>query len=421
MKRGLGILILTVLLGTAGISSVLGAPSAHAAETVVVEGAFDKIQDILDSLNWEYELIDNSQFVAYDLSGVKQLYLNCGIGYNDETLAKVKKFVEDDGGYLYASDWSSDYLEQWGLKFSGDGVGNQTVLATVTDPGLKGYIQSELTEDGKLEIYYDLPSWKIIEETAGSYVLLTGDVPAEGSSAKIPDSPLAVTFNRGKGRVIYTTFHNEAGGIKQPGMLKAVEYFAMTPKIAADADKLLDEYKLSPNTLVGYSAKPLSSVKADGITVKGVPSGASGVYLFKIADTPSSVSDNNIASLSEGKSFTVELLDSKGVPFGEKSDAGTGSVAFEVPAEKNDGGDWTFKVKKSTGYADTQNVIAASSEKESGNGSGNGNGNGNENGNGNKNGGIEEEGFGSGGGCSAIGAGLGIFVLLGAVLALKKR
>jgi len=349
-KHGLSKLLAVVVAGM-----VL---NAYAAERVVVEGAFDSIHKILKDLGWDYELIDGSQLLNYDLSEVKQLYINCGSDSFAANLAKVKEWVEA-GGYLYASDWSSEYMEGWGLEFKGDGY-RSDIVATVEDLGLKSYIGSDLVE-GKLPIEYDLPGWHRIVNTAGATVLLHGNMEifsmVDFSAIEI-ETPLAVTLKAGKGRAIYTTFHNETGGITQPGMKKAVEYFAMVPQAQAAGDKLVANKGLDSNKVVGFAIGTLEQAASNGVGIQGIPAGFDGKYLFQVTNIlTESATETTLASAG---SYTLQLFNSKGTEYKSLSVTSNDAVDIDVPAADNDGSGWTFKISNASGYKSSQSVIAVS-------------------------------------------------------------
>jgi len=327
-------------------------------EKVVVKGGSDSIEKILDELDWDYKLIDSLygydpetwSAVLYDLSGVKQLYLNCGALGGEEVIAHVKEWVEK-GGYLYASDLTSPFMEVWGLEFKNDGTTGH-VMATIEDAGLKNYIGSELVDD-KLPIYYNAGSWARITNLADATVLLRGDAPT--GVGIVPDSPLAVTFRVGKGRVLFTTFHNAPGGNLQPGMKRAVEYFATLPDTQASADKLLTSHGLDPNSMVGVAMNTLEEATKGGVEVQGIPAGLEGKYLFQVTET---LLGQGQASSSGG--YTVQLLNSQGTVYETIDATGNKAVIVDVPAADNNGEPWTFKILNSTGYARNQSVIAVS-------------------------------------------------------------
>lgn len=128
--------------------------------------------------------------------------------------AAIKQFVED-GGVLWATDWTYDAVAQiWPgkAKFVGeDKVPNSAQLGT------PGAIDAHLTDEdlkaaqGKASVAlaYAIDTWPVVESVDESVVVLeTGDAPYRFGMDTFTqtDSPLAFTFEAGKGRVIYTTW-----------------------------------------------------------------------------------------------------------------------------------------------------------------------------------------------------------------------
>jgi|GEM_PF-3192823 len=406
-KHGLSKLLAVVVAGM-----VL---NAYAAERVVVKGDYDLIEGILTALGWDYALIgDTDQLLNYDLSEVKQLYINCGVKPSFQptsvSIAKVKEWVEA-GGYLYASDWSAEYIEGWGLEFKKDGKISDTV-ATVEDPGLKSHIGSELV-GGTLSIQYDQPNWRRISNTAHATVLLRGD--AQTFSGTVPNSPLAVILKAGKGRAIYTTFHNEEEGIPQPGMKKAIEYFAMMPQAQAAGDELVGNKGLDSNNVVGFAIGTLEQAASNGVGIQGIPAGFDGKYLFQV--TNMLIKSPHATTLSAAGNYTLQLLNSKGAEYKSLPVSGNETVEIDVPAADNDGNGWTFKISNASGYESNQSVIAVSWKGDYKGSAGGGEGG--------------EGGAGVGGssisksssssGCNTVGGPLGLIALAAFITLMSRR
>ncbi|OGD72492.1 MAG: hypothetical protein A2Y64_04720 [Candidatus Coatesbacteria bacterium RBG_13_66_14] len=187
------------------------------SEIAVVPGAFDSIEEILEELGYGYTSLTDADLADWgNLDPLQMLFLNCGSDTewagDADVIANLERFV-DEGGYLYASDWEWEYIEAvWpnAVEFlDEDGAGpwwgdEGSVTGEVMRQELEDYLGSDT-----VNIYYDLPSWVVIEEAGpGTEVLIQGDVTYYGGS--LDDSPLMVDFSYGEGKVGYTTFHNEA-------------------------------------------------------------------------------------------------------------------------------------------------------------------------------------------------------------------
>lgn len=188
-----------------------------------VTGSFDSIQNIVASLGSETERIlaanlSNPELLAeYDI-----IFMNCGSGtYNEERAQVLRQYVEA-GGTLYVSDLDYRYVE---AIFPGDvefgSGGSQTIEAQIQSQLLQQYVQSST-----LDITYNLGGWIRVTGVSGggsSDVLLRGQ-PNEIESGT---EPLAFTFTRGNGRVIFTTFHNSASASED--QIQVLSYYIFLP------------------------------------------------------------------------------------------------------------------------------------------------------------------------------------------------
>jgi hypothetical protein len=171
-----------------------------------VSGSFDSIEQIVQSLGYSADLLSTSQLnSASALQSYKVIFLNCGAGVSTSAAANLKAWVAA-GGTLYASDWEVDVVR---AMFPNDvitiGSGNtQTVTATIINPALQVF-----TGKATVSIAYDLPAWRTLKSLSTAPVVLLRATVREGSTSL--DQPIAIEILHGSGKVIYTTFHNEAG------------------------------------------------------------------------------------------------------------------------------------------------------------------------------------------------------------------
>lgn len=152
----------------------------------VTSPCYDDIGVVLNQLGINYLAFDGNY-------NCDILFLNCG---TSDTIdyTQLKAFVEN-GGILYASDLTSSHLVgTWpGLMT----VSNNTIAcktrANIVDKDLRQYIGNTI------DVEFDLGSWsKIIKVTKGKVLMQSTD---EGF-------PIMIEFVIGKGKVLYTSFHN---------------------------------------------------------------------------------------------------------------------------------------------------------------------------------------------------------------------
>lgn len=186
------------------------------AEIGVVPGSYDEIEAILDDLGYDYTTLDDADLADWaTFADLQMLFLNCGSdtlwAYDSDVVDNLRQFVYE-GGFLYASDWEWEYIEQaWpdAVNFLDEDTGypdvgkTGTVSGTILRQELEDYLGSST-----VDIYFDLPYWVVIEDVGpATETLIEADV--EYYDGSLADSPLMVDFNYGTGKVGYTTFHNE--------------------------------------------------------------------------------------------------------------------------------------------------------------------------------------------------------------------
>jgi len=251
---------LTTLPASTDLASGVGIP-----KIAVVQGAWDKIEDVLAKLGLgsvdstgalkpgtqKFTFITDSSTLlanATELGKYNILIFNCGptspAVTNSTAIANLRKFVQD-GGRLYVTDWSSDLVEQAFPEFmrwyggtdtspstpesvGGARVGTAgiTVAATVVDAEMKKWLAivktgnpqtptnslSSLNTDGTIHIEDFLGGWVVMDGPhlgdAGNSVVvhIKGDVIWNGGSGS---KPLTISFPVGSngGKVLYSSYH----------------------------------------------------------------------------------------------------------------------------------------------------------------------------------------------------------------------
>lgn len=173
-------------------------------------------------------LTDAEHLADFDIVFLDGGHIEAGVIYatgpsDQQTVADVRAalraYVEDEGGTLMASDWAYDAVERvWptAIEFMGDDlvaddaqIGEaMTVQAMVVDEALAGTVGFD-----ELSISYDLSVWPVMQSVGDeTTVHLSGGIKyREGMEAySLLDAPLAASFDAGAGRVVYTTWRNQA-------------------------------------------------------------------------------------------------------------------------------------------------------------------------------------------------------------------
>ncbi len=198
---------------------------------LVVTGLFDSIELVLDRLNIEYTLVDgiNASIVNFmsDPAQLEQydiIFFNCGMDeswiYTNQDVvgSNIADFVTN-GGSIYASDWAFYIVEASHpnmVDFIGDDFDQDApkvgvegfYSATVRDANIASALGS-----GSAMLNYDLPVWVAMQGVSDSnYIMIEGtfDWSDIWGTYATHFGPLAAKMDSGNGRVLYTTFHNEA-------------------------------------------------------------------------------------------------------------------------------------------------------------------------------------------------------------------
>ncbi|UCH15533.1 MAG: hypothetical protein JSV22_06105 [Bacteroidales bacterium] len=256
-------------------------PSEGAGNFALVTGSYDRMEDILAKLgmgeiNSDYQLIPGTEkFDIYDgaysfdfdyplfeviftidpstgnplIDNYDMVFINCGNSYEYEILADADKIsilrqYVNDGGKLYITDLSYDFVEQVFpeyIDFYGSDevtdteaeemdvaqIGDYSITsnATINDNQLLSWLKtvacqggSCLNSDNTVHIAGFLSGWALINgahpaKSSDVKIWITGPVSwydwyledGEGSGSK----PLTVSFNFGLGKVLYTSYHTE--------------------------------------------------------------------------------------------------------------------------------------------------------------------------------------------------------------------
>ena len=175
------------------------------------------------------------------------VFLNCGIevdfsNFDADKLATLQDYVQS-GGRIYASDWSYVAVEQafpQFIDFMGsddtaidvaEAIGHALVgadgieVSTQVDSTLKSWLQGVtclngpcVQADGTVHIEGFLGGWAVIKGThAGASVKTWVNGPVKYftdnsfTTFSTDNLPLTMSFTSGRGRVTFTSYHNESG------------------------------------------------------------------------------------------------------------------------------------------------------------------------------------------------------------------
>jgi uncharacterized protein YjdB len=192
----------------------VAAPNAKLTSTgklAFVRGAFDSIEQIVQGTlgNPMDEIQASSLASSATTSQYRIIFLNCGLDEtvlsNPAVVTNLRAFLQA-GGTIYASDWAGEFVKALFTDFNFDFTGDaQNTTAAVVDASLQAFLGKS-----SVSIVYDLDSWTdILALPATAVTLLRGSYTAGGLQRT--NQPTAFVIQQGAGRLVFTTFHNEAG------------------------------------------------------------------------------------------------------------------------------------------------------------------------------------------------------------------
>jgi uncharacterized protein YjdB len=214
---------------TVVVNQTVAAPKATLVSTgklAYVFGVFDEIQKVATNLGNAVEEIDANDLANSTVtSKYRMIFLNCGLDQtaatDPATVANLRAFMQA-GGTIYASDYASVYVKALFPTYNFDYTGDaQTIEATVADASLQAFVGKN-----SVMITYDLDAWTdILALPTGATVLLRGSYEASG--AQRTNQPIAFMVPQGSGRLVFTTFHNEAGATQD--QIAVLRHFIYLP------------------------------------------------------------------------------------------------------------------------------------------------------------------------------------------------
>jgi len=218
---------------------ICSAAFAANKELLVVEGSFDKIEDVLITLGLQdrVELIGNTKAAimrAIDSGDYKSLFINCGSGQTDrpdqDLVNKVRDFVHG-GGMLYVTDHAANFLKPWEaemefiINYDRGNYSSGNWRTTVVDPALRAKFPADrFNASGDIIIHHSTDNGEPISNPGKASVLLQNAAYGSGVNF-VPRQAQAIEFKPAAGgRVVYTTFHNHPLGTIQPGSDSEIGY-----------------------------------------------------------------------------------------------------------------------------------------------------------------------------------------------------
>lgn len=175
---------------------------------VIVAGAYDKIELVLDLIKVPYVLIQPHEVARIELNPNQILIINCpGSGISGEGLEKIGEFVKR-GGFLFTTDWALLHILEPLfpdiVKYNQRPTGDDCVAVEVVDRSNK-FLEGLFNADEKPIWWLESSSYPIeIVDKQKVKVLVT----SKEMKKKYGEPPIVITFDYGDGgTILHMTSH----------------------------------------------------------------------------------------------------------------------------------------------------------------------------------------------------------------------
>ncbi len=204
------------------------------AAIAVVDGVYDDISSILDDIEVDHNVYSSPGMLLDDLDAMNEydiIFMECDSGVIgstgfdadfDEAEFNIGRYV-DEGGSMYASDWSSAYL-QFGFpdpfNFYHDQGGYADPRAGDTDTSLDVQVPNsgmrdalDLDDGETTQVSMNTASWSVLESVNDDVTIhLEAPEIVKMDGDNLDDIPIMSQYFSplNDGSAIFTSFHNNA-------------------------------------------------------------------------------------------------------------------------------------------------------------------------------------------------------------------
>ncbi|MFX1419962.1 MAG: hypothetical protein ACFE9N_13670 [Promethearchaeota archaeon] len=173
---------------------------------IIVSGAYDKIELVLDLIKVPYVLIQPHEVSQIELNSEQILIINCPGTVDDNALPKIKEFV-NNGGFLFTTDWAlQNILEKIFpryLKYNQRPTADDCVRVEVLDKTNK-FLEGLFNEEADPIWWLESSSYpiQILDKTRVKLLIVSKEM-----RDKYGEDPIVITFDYGDGTVLHMTSH----------------------------------------------------------------------------------------------------------------------------------------------------------------------------------------------------------------------
>jgi hypothetical protein len=178
----------------------------HQSDLVVVQGQYDHIEDVLESADMPFSLIEPGRLDRARLRPDQIVFVNCPGIVTDKALRKLREFVEQ-GGFLFTTDWAIKHVLERAfpgyIEFNKNPTQDEVVRIEILDRD-DSFLKSVLDAG-------DDPLWWLESSSYPIRILDAEKVKVLIRSKEIQErhgeDPVFVSFEVGKGVVYHMISH----------------------------------------------------------------------------------------------------------------------------------------------------------------------------------------------------------------------
>jgi hypothetical protein len=177
------------------------------ADVIVIAGSMDRVQDVLRAVEVPHLVVEPQDLDKVELSARQLVMVNCPGTLSDAGIEKLRKFV-NAGGFLYTTDWALANVVEKAfpgfIAYNGRPTSNDVVEVQVIEQDSAFLTHLKLSDGDNPKWWLEGSSYPIRVVNRSAVQVLIG---SKEMGERYGDSPIAVTFPYGDGRVLHIASH----------------------------------------------------------------------------------------------------------------------------------------------------------------------------------------------------------------------
>ena len=177
-----------------------------ADDSIVVEGTYDKTQDVLDVMKVNYRLLDSEDLRRVDLPLDRPIFVNCAGNLSPSDIICLRSHV-DHGGTLVTTDWALRNLIEQAfpgyVEYNGRSTKDDVVAVELTKAG-HALLRGSVSLNDRPRWWLEGSSYPIrVLDQAKVQILIRSDQMKN----KYGEGAIVVRFPFGKGMIYHMVSH----------------------------------------------------------------------------------------------------------------------------------------------------------------------------------------------------------------------